>query len=326
MKRPVLAAIAVTVAAVPASASAATIEMASPNGSPTIVYTAAPGEVNALEMHGTVGGPFDFRMPFFEYSAPITVGAGCSGGQPVLCGAVDDAFPVSVTLGDGADVASTNSFTDVLSMSAGSGNDDVLAGGIDATADGGDGNDTILLAANNLVTGTGGPGRDRLYGGLGGAAARLDGESGDDLVVSDTFAFGAVQGGYGDDALVGLKGQQLTLSGEGGSDVLVAPTSRQSVTLNGGSGDDVVFGHAGGMTVAAGWGGDRVDVRGGHDTAPDTVSCGGGRDTVWADGDDVVADDCEQVFHSAAPTLRRVVAARAAAQALVAHRPHPDQL
>ncbi len=67
-------------------------------------------------------------------------------------------------------------------MDAGSGNDDVLAGGIDATADGGSGSDSILLAANNVVTGNGGDGRDRIYGGLGAAAAILTGGRSGDLL------------------------------------------------------------------------------------------------------------------------------------------------
>src|SRR4051794_18409768 len=142
MKRPTLAALAVlaTAAAVPTSASAASIALTVPGGHPTIAYTAAPGEVNALEMHGTVGGGLDFRMPFNEYSAPLTVGASCAGLLPTICGFADQAFPVTVSLADEDDVASVNSFTGTLAMDAGSGNDDVLAGGIDAQADGGSGN------------------------------------------------------------------------------------------------------------------------------------------------------------------------------------------
>src|SRR4051794_19206033 len=213
MKRPVLAAVALLAAAAPATASAATIEVASPSGTPTIVYTASPGETNALEMHGTVNGVLDFRMPFFEFSAPLTVGAGCTAGTPVLCGAADRAFPVSVSLGDRDDVASTNSFTADLALSAGSGDDDVLAGGIDATADGGPGDDTVILAANSTSTGTGGSGRDRLAATLGTAAASLDGGTGNDLLVPDGFATNDADGGPGNDALVNFGGMRGTLTG-----------------------------------------------------------------------------------------------------------------
>jgi len=324
MKRPVLAAIALTAVAAPATASAATIQVAS--STPAIVYTAAPGEVNALEMHGTVGGPFDFRMPFFEYSAPLSVGAGCTGAQPTLCGAVDHALPVSVSLADGNDVANTNSFTEGLTMSAGAGNDDVLAGGIDATADGGPGDDKVVLAANNLATGTGGSGNDAIAAGLGAAAAQLDGGNGDDLLVSDAFAFGDVHGGFGNDSLVALSGLRVTLSGDSGSDVLVAPDTRQRVTLDGGADDDILYGHAGGLTVTAGSGNDSVDVRGGSDTAADSVTCGAGRDVVWADAADAVASDCEKVHFKAAPIFGRVIGAEAYGRALLAHRPDPSTM
>jgi Ca2+-binding RTX toxin-like protein len=325
MKRPIFAAVALAVAAAPAAASAATIEVASPNGTPTIVYTAAPGETNALEMHGTVNGGLDFRMPFFEFAAPLTAGPGCAAAHPVLCGAVDHAFPVSITLGDRDDVASTNSFTEDLALSAGSGDDDVLAGGVDAAADGGSGDDTIVLAANSTTTGTGGSGRDRLAAGLGAVAATLDGGTGRDLLVPDAFARNDATGGSGNDALVNFNGMQTTLSGESGSDVLVAPPARHNVTLDGGTGNDLAYGRAGGMTVTMGSGFDAVDVRGGSATTPDTVACGSGLDAVWADAGDAVARDCELVFrNSSAPPLRRVAAARSAAQALLAHRPNPS--
>lgn len=323
MKRPVLAAIALTAVAAPATASAATIQVAS---TPAIVYAAAPGEVNALEMHGTVGGPFDFRMPFFEYSAPLSVGPGCAGAQPTLCGAVDHALPVSVSLADGNDVANTNSFTAALTMSAGAGNDDVLAGGIDASADGGAGDDKMVLAANNLATGTGGAGNDAVAAGLGAAAAQLDGGNGDDLLVSDTFAFSDVHGGFGNDSLVALSGTRVTLSGDTGSDVLVASDTRQRVTLDGGADNDILYGHAGGLTVTAGAGNDSVDVRGGSATAADTVTCGAGRDVVWADAEDAVAGDCEKVRLKTAPIFGRVIGAEAYGRALLAHRPDPSTM
>jgi Ca2+-binding RTX toxin-like protein len=326
MKRPVLAAVALAVAAAaPATASAASLDVAVPGGVPTIVYTASPGEINALEMHGTVNGGLDFRMPFFEFSAPLTLGAGCTAGTPVLCGPADHALPVSVSLGDRDDVASTNSFTEDLAMDAGSGDDDVLAGGVDVTADGGSGDDTVVLAANSVSTGTGGSGRDRLTATLGTAAASLDGGTGGDLLVPDGFATNNAEGGSGNDALINFNGMRTTLSGGSGSDVLVAPPARHTVTLDGGSGNDIAYGHAGGVTVTMGPGYDVVDVRGGSETSPDTVACGSGLDAVWADADDTVAGDCELVFRTfAAPSLRRVTAARTAGQALLAHRPDPS--
>jgi Ca2+-binding RTX toxin-like protein len=325
MKRPTFVAVAIAAAAVaaPATASAASIAVTAPDGTPTIAYTASPGEVNALEMHGTVQGPFDLRMPFFEYSGPLTVGARCAGTAPVLCGAVDKAFPVNVSLADLDDVANTNSFTSALTMDAGSGDDDVLAGGLEATANGGSGNDTMILAADGLVTGDGGSGRDKIHGGLGAAAAILTGGGGRDLLVPGGAAINDAKGGLGSDTLVSFTGNQVTLSGGSGYDTLVAPSGRGGITLDGGADGDLIQSHVGSVVVDAGSGSDFVEVRGGTDTAADTVACGTGFDVAWVDAADTVAD-CEFVIRQGTPpTLSKVQAAESAARALIAHRPNP---
>jgi Ca2+-binding RTX toxin-like protein len=326
MKRPTFVAVAIAAAAVaaPATASAASIAVTPLDGTPTIAYTASPGEVNALRMQGTVGGGLDLRMPFFEYSAPLTAGPGCTGTAPVLCGATDKAFPVNVSLGDLNDVASTNSFTGVLTMDAGSGDDDVLAGGFSATANGGYGSDTMILAANDLTTGDGGYGRDKIHGGLGAAAAILTGGGGRDLLVPGGFQFNDAKGGSGSDTLVSFTGDQVTLSGGSGYDTLVAPGGRK-VTLDGGADGDVIQSHsAGSVVVNAGSGADYVEVRGGSETTPDTVDCGTGLDVAWVDAEDTVTG-CELVIrHGTPPTLSKVTAAEDAARALMAHRPNPE--
>jgi hypothetical protein len=56
---------------------------------------------------------------------------------------------------------------------------------------------------------------------------------------------------------------------------------------------------------------------------PDSVACGSGFDIAWASAEDAVAPDCELVLRRAAPSLRPVTDARAAADALLAHRPDP---
>jgi Ca2+-binding RTX toxin-like protein len=329
MKRPMLAGVVVAavIAVAPSTASAAAIGLTVPGGTPTITYTASPGEVNALEMEGTVGGGDDFRMAFFEYSAPLTLGASCSGLLPTICGFVDQAFPVAVALGDKDDVARTNSLTQNLTMDAGAGSDDVLAGGIDATATGGSGSDSIILAANNVVTGHGDSGRDKIFGGLGAAAAFLTGGTGRDLLVPGGFAFNDAKGGSNGDTLVSFTGSAVTLDGESGSDLLIAPTGRSGITLNGGSGTDITVSHVGSVEVDAGSGYDYVDVKSGVDTAPDTVACGSELDVVYADSWDTVARDCELVIRRGTPpTLGRVTRAIDAAKALQLHRPDPAAL
>jgi hypothetical protein len=321
MKRPMLAALALAAAvAAPATASAASITL---NDSGVIAYTAKPGEVNALKMYGTVGGGFDLRMAFFEYSSRLTPGPGCESRFPVICGAFDRAFPVDVSLGDRGDVANVNSFTERLALNAGSGDDDVLAGGFDATAEGGSGNDTIRVAANNGTRANGGSGRDRITGGLGALAAILDGGSGGDLLVPDGSQFNDAKGAGGDDQLVTFQGRQIRFDGGDGDDVLVVAGAGGPVTLDGGGDDDIVFSHAGEATVNAGSGHDLVDVQGG--ASPDTVACGSGWDVAWLDATDTAAADCELKLRSAAPSFRKVAAAESAAQALLEHEPDPSK-
>ena len=325
MKRRVLAAVAVAAAVAPASASAARVELASPNGSPVVRYTARAGEVNAPRMSGTVSG-FDLRMPFFEYSAPLFAGNGCSPGRPILCGKLDETFPLDVSLGDEDDVAFINSFTSTTTLDAGTGSDDVLSGGFSASADGDTGNDTILVAASNGATGNGGPGRDRIAGGLGAVAALLTGGQQADLVVPDGTLFDRGDGNSGNDRLVSFTGSDVALSGGSGSDVLVTPTGRPGakIVLDGGSGSDIIVTHLGRTTVDGGSGPDVIDVRGGDETTADTVSCGSGSDIVWADDADTVAGDCDKVIRrGVAPTQRRAEAAETSALALLAHRPDP---
>jgi hypothetical protein len=325
MKRPILAAIALAALAAPATASAASIEVATVNDAQVIAYKATRGEVNALEMHGTVGGGFDLRMAFFEHRARLSAGPGCEAGFPVICGAFDASFPVDIALGDKGDVANVNSFTNSLTMDAGSGDDDVLAGGIDATAYGGPGNDTIRVAANNAARGNGGWGRDSVSGGLGAAAAILDGGRGGDLLVPDGSLFNDANGGTGNDQLVALRGSQIQLAGGDGDDLLVALEARGPVVLDGGDEDDFAFSHAGNATVDAGSGNDIVEIQGGPETAPDSVTCGSGWDVAWVDEADTVAADCELKLRSDAPIIGKVASAEASARALLAHHPDPTQ-
>ena len=320
MKRPMLAALAIaTAAAAPATASAASIELAAGE----ITYRAKAGEVNRLQMVGTVNGSDDLRMEFFEYAASLTAGAGCIAGFPVICGEVDQPFPVDVSLEDQRDVARVNSFTSNVTLDAGSGSDDVLAGGIDATANGGSGNDTIRVAANSTATGDGGSGHDRVSGGLGAAAAELDGGSGDDLLVPDGGFFNVAEGDVGDDRLVSFTGGNLTLSGQADDDVLVVQGGSGG-TLNGGSGSDIVSAKLGGVTVSAGSGSDVVDVRGASGTDADSVTCGTGFDVVFANSGDSVARDCELRLNFTTPALSPVADAVEDAQALLAHTPNPS--
>jgi Ca2+-binding RTX toxin-like protein len=278
-------------------------------------YRASPGERNALALQR-----FTWPMAFSEYSADVEVGPGCTPGFPILCGEGPPRSFIGVELGNRDDVAHVNGDYGPTVVHAGTGDDDVLGGGLDATAYGGAGDDTLVLAANNAGYGYGGSGDDRITAGLGAGGAFLVGGSGSDLLVPDGSSGSTARGGSGDDALVGVNRNE-DLAGGNGDDVLFASFGGQ---LHGGAGRDLVVARSRSVVVDAGSGADLVDVAGGEGGFADDVRCGRGRDVVWADLADVVAADCESRRAGPAPAFPALVAARAAADALLAHRPDPS--
>jgi Ca2+-binding RTX toxin-like protein len=130
----------------------------------------------------------------------------------------------------------------------------------------------VALAAYEVsITGTdgediiSGTGKSEHISGFGGDD-QLNGGGGDDLV----------EGGLGSDELGDGSGGD-TVNGNGGADNLIGQSGDTSVDrFYGSSGDDTV---------------QSKDVP----AFQDTVECGAGTDTVYADKADVVGDDCEQV-------------------------------
>jgi Ca2+-binding RTX toxin-like protein len=110
-----------------------------------------------------------------------------------------------------------------------------------------------------------------------------------------------------------------TISGLGGNDVLRGSTGAD--TIDGGAGDDDIDAGYGDDIITGGPGRDHIsgDLRSGgcgpvwcdlpfgndtiyaQDGEVDSISCGYGQDTVYADAVDVVAGDCEQVIRGSAP-------------------------
>ena len=94
--------------------------------------------------------------------------------------------------------------------------------------------------------------------------------------------------------LKGMNGAE-EIRGLGGSDEIVDGRGRD--TVYGGSGVDNLIGYGGDMSV------DRFSGSEGDDTVQsrdvpavgDTVSCGTGTDTVYADKADAVSGDCERI-------------------------------
>ncbi len=115
-----------------------------------------------------------------------------------------------------------------------------------------------------------------------------------------------IKGGKGDDTLDGDNFPSPfgdTLIGNRGADTFTGGQGRD--TIRGGKGPDTID-MGSGTTVNAG--ADRVFGGRGDDTinefgdgARDTINCGGGEDTVFADENDRVANNCENVINDAPP-------------------------
>jgi Ca2+-binding RTX toxin-like protein len=235
----------------PPAASAATLSF----DAPALVYSAAPGENNMLDVRrdGTA-------TVFTETGAAITdFPAGlCTVRGPgvVACDTMVSQFspPVRVALADGNDHATIN-LPSSISVDAGEGDDGL----------------TISAAsplATEVIEGTGGPGNDVL---VAAGAVMARGGPGDDQLTA-TAPDALLAGEAGDDALIGSPGRD-NLQGGGGRDAIRA-----------GDGDDAIladseFGGDDADTIDAGPGNDRVSAGGGDDTAS------GGP------GDDLVAGD-----------------------------------
>jgi len=267
MKRSAAVVTAIWCLAFPIAASAATLGT-EPDGQ--LVYRAAPREINDLTARESFDGvyPWYRTLVVTEALAAVSVGDGCLAGPPLAC----ELRSTDAHLGDRGDRARV--LVDAVRTSrvwGEDGDDTVYAGGGEAYAYGGPGDDTVGAGAHGSAIGYGGPGND--------------------TVTAFQGAFTIVHGGAGADALQ-AGGLNARASGGAGPDVLVLSGSGRA---DGGRGDDRID--------AVGWGPLpwRIDGGPGDDTiavtsdGADLVTCGPGNDTVTASGDDVIADDCETV-------------------------------
>jgi Ca2+-binding RTX toxin-like protein len=269
----------VAVAGVPGVASAATV---SSNGS-TVTYNAASHEVNSPALLSSFP-----TLTFSDATAPLTAGAGCVAGPPVSCAG----FDLVLNLGDKADTTNVNNNAGNTTIDGGSGSDDLEGGSIaTVTVTGGDGNDALTVNANSVGTGHGGTGTDTLLG--TSASNQLTGDDGADLITNrgSRFSASTLDGGIGNDRIVG--NGIAALVGGAGFDILVAQGDGESI--DGGGASDNITSLVGGSTITAGGSNDQIDAADGT-ASPDTVSCGSGSDTVWADAGDSIAADCETVI------------------------------
>lgn len=240
------------------------------NESPTLQYTAGPGEANNLTVTFSVE---ENKYVFTDSGAVINVGAGCDSLSAHEAHCVFTELHVAVAAGDLNDTVVSALWLVRLDGEAGN---DTLTGG---TLNGGSGNDTLNGTANpdqldggagdDTLNGgdgfdslIGGPGADTLNGGdnggdvaiyserTAGVTVDLDGVTGDDGEPGEGDSVGAdvemIEGGAGTDILAG-NASSNELRGNGGND-----------TFNGLEGDDVLWADAGSDTFHGGSGNDVV--------------------------------------------------------------------
>jgi Ca2+-binding RTX toxin-like protein len=202
-----------------------------------------------------------------------------------------------------------------LDIVSGSGNNQIDLSGITAgvftslasiTVDAGDGEDSIIGAADVASALSGGDGNDSITG--GSAAETLMGNDGDDTIDggdgSDDINAGdgddSVTAGAGDDTIIGDDGDDTVFGGDG-DDSIIANNGADSIfgelgndTLNGdggfdsidgGDGNDVILAGADNDTVSGGLGNDTVSGQSGNDLlngddGDDSVSGQAGQDTI----------------------------------------------
>jgi hypothetical protein len=142
------------------------------------------------------------------------------------------------------------------------------------------GTDTLSSATDLGNCLRGGDGDDDLFGGP--ARDKLEGDAGDDRLDGGAGA-DRLEGGDSADRLTGGPGNDK-LDGDAGPDV-----------IRGGDGDDWITGGAERNDIDAGPGNDKVSSANG---IAETVRCGSGTDTAWADRVDHLAS-CERVHRIA---------------------------
>jgi Ca2+-binding RTX toxin-like protein len=306
MHRSLLAAASLSAALLlPAAAGASTVSYdpgTGPVGSTT--FQAAPGAVDVT---------LTSNNRWTDAAQTLTAGAGCTdlGTGTVSCPATSD---VVANLRGGDDTF-TNTFYWYGLTVHGNGGDDTLSGNGNQTTLYGDGGaDHIDVKANARSYAYGGNGPDEIRGGFPqGNGTSLDGGPGADLVVGNSNDDRTITGGDGADQLFNIRAVAAELDGGAGADTIISIGTVRfgygTITIDGGDGPDTIVGGRGHDVVDAGIGRDTIDVT--EATSPDTVTCGAGVDTVYADATDTIAADCENVFYSAAPALPAVDAAKA---------------
>jgi Ca2+-binding RTX toxin-like protein len=283
---------------VPAAASAGTV---SNDGAGTVVYEAAAGEQNDVQLDAVAASG---TVTVHDATATVTAGQGCTAvdSHTATCSGFTDSWLV-VSLGDLDDRVIVTGWA--LAAYGGPGDDTLEGADASDYLDGESGNDTIRTGdtstsfmapdgdrvyggdGDDLIVGSveperdlnGGPGADTIRGAQGND--KLVGEAGDDRLY----------GGSGDDALSGFEGDDL-LEGGLGNDSLWGGDDDSCIWCwdPDGSGADTLVGGLGLDLLVGAMGPDQIDAA---DGLPDEIGCGPGTDSLVADPTDPEDSSCE---------------------------------
>jgi len=294
-------------------------------------YTAAPGEINALDVR--LEG---MAVVFRDSGAAITAVPGFCV-QPdqhtVSCDTMFGVWSAHAELGDGDDrgtldmpsissvhggegldtlaVSTVNPPTGPVEAFGDAGNDVLTGGSGQVILRGGAGDDRVVAGPDGgLLDGnegddelTGGSARESLIGGAG--RDTISAGDGDDRIDGDQFSGGdadVIHAGPGNDTVLAGRGDDV-VSGGPGNDALHGAAGNDRLAgdegddaLNGQPGDDALDGGVGSDDLAGGDGRDRLTGGPDADTLrgeTDDIACGSGEDGVAPGAGDRVHIDCE---------------------------------
>lgn len=285
----------------PGAATASTVSM---EGSTAVFLSGAQASDVVLDTRVTGD------VAFTDAAQALTAGTGCLAGTPVVC---PNSFAQTFRLGAGNDRVFAWSDWSV-NVFAAAGDDHIDASGGFTHVEAGKGDDHVVAGSNGMAEVIAGDGNDAVRSDVGSSSS-LDGNGGDDLIVAVTPFRNDITGGDGNDDVIVMPRSPSAFGGGGfgsittgaGDDAIIVRNKNNfaGYEIDAGADIDTIYGGSGADVIKAGSGNDLIDVFGDHHAVPggvvDTVNCGPGADTVFADPEDVIAANCEWVEYHAIP-------------------------
>lgn len=285
--------------AVPAAASASTVTavLPSPTASKYNLTFTGGNRVNDVVFDGRA-------FKWSDAAQPLKALGACVAGLPVICPA--GVSTIDLDGGDDRLRIAPNGALDTY-VYGGAGADDITADSNVLSVWGEGGPDTIDATANGYVDADGGPGADHVRGGKGNASgSNLTGGDGNDLLVGYALVKDIINGGDGNDDVFVTYAQGVVDGGAGADVIVQLGLQNRALSAIGGAGADTIVGGPRADTIDGGANGDTIDVANDPSEDPeyptvDTVTCGSGDDTVYANPEDSVAANCEHVITDTVP-------------------------